>query len=71
MGRKEVRQLQQNQKEKQSCKETRAEMGEACKVAKLKGHGECVATKLNRWGQLGFCGLHKKVLTENQIAVCS
>lgn len=22
------------------------------------------------WGQLGFCGLHRKVFTENQISVC-
>lgn len=22
------------------------------------------------WGQTGFCGLHRKILTESQIAVC-
>lgn len=38
VGGKKVRQLSQKWKENQSCKETRAEMGEACKVVKLEGH---------------------------------
>lgn len=53
-GGKKVRQLSQKWKEKQLCKETSAEMGEACKVVKLKGHWECGATKLNRMGSAGF-----------------
>lgn len=35
---KKVRQLSQKWKENQPCKETRAEMGEAQKVVKLKGY---------------------------------
>lgn len=36
--RERVRQLSQKWKENQPCKETRAEMGEAQKVVKLKGY---------------------------------